>query len=114
MMVKWANDSILQANDGEILLNDGEMLLNDGDDHILNSPSFTHISPSSTSILPSLAWSKLAEAAPTVPFILLFCTPRTEVYSLYSPGLQTANFHFKHFRLFSFIFISFHSFPVLQ
>ena len=24
MMVKWANDGLLQANDGEMLVNDGE------------------------------------------------------------------------------------------
>ena len=31
MMVKWANDGILQANDGEMFVNDGERLLNDGE-----------------------------------------------------------------------------------
>ena len=30
MMVKWANDGLLQANDGKMLVNDGEMLVNDG------------------------------------------------------------------------------------
>ena len=29
MMVKWANDGLLQANDGKMLVNDGEMLVND-------------------------------------------------------------------------------------
>ena len=41
MIVKWANDGLLQANEGEMLLNDGEM-----NDHTLNSPSLTIISPS--------------------------------------------------------------------
>ena len=31
MMVKWANDGLLQANDGKMLVNDGEMLVNDGE-----------------------------------------------------------------------------------
>ena len=31
MMVKCANDGLLQANDGEVLINDGEMLVNDGE-----------------------------------------------------------------------------------
>ena len=31
IMVKWANDGLLQANDGKILVNDGEMLVNDGE-----------------------------------------------------------------------------------
>ena len=31
MMVKWANDGLLQANDGKMLVNDGEMLANDGE-----------------------------------------------------------------------------------
>ena len=31
MMVKWANDCLLQANDGEMLVNDGEMLVNNGE-----------------------------------------------------------------------------------
>ena len=30
IMVKWANDGILQANDGKMLVNDGEMLIDDG------------------------------------------------------------------------------------
>ena len=29
MMVKWANDGLLQANDGKMLVNDGEILVND-------------------------------------------------------------------------------------
>ena len=75
MMVKWANDGLLQANATKILVNDGEMLVNDGEmsvEHILISPSMTSISPSLmsislslTSISPSLtsillafAWSK--------------------------------------------------------
>ena len=31
MMVKCANDGLLQANDGKMLVNDGEMLVNDGE-----------------------------------------------------------------------------------
>ena len=31
MMVKRANDYLLQANDGKMLVNDGEMLVNDGE-----------------------------------------------------------------------------------
>ena len=31
MMVKWANDGLLQANDGKMLVNAGEMLVNDGE-----------------------------------------------------------------------------------
>ena len=49
MMVKWANDGLLQANDGKMLVNDGEMLVNDGElsvDHSLISPSLSSISPS--------------------------------------------------------------------
>ena len=30
MMVKWANDGLLQANEGKMLANDGETLVNDG------------------------------------------------------------------------------------
>ena len=44
MMVKWANDGILQANDGKMLINDGEMLVKDGE---MSVWSYTH-----------LAWSK--------------------------------------------------------
>ena len=31
MLIKWANDGLLQANDGKLLVNDGEMLVNDGE-----------------------------------------------------------------------------------
>ena len=31
MMVKWANEGILQANDGKMLVNDGEMQFNDAE-----------------------------------------------------------------------------------
>ena len=31
MLVKWANDGLLQAYDGEMLVYDGEMLVNDGE-----------------------------------------------------------------------------------
>ena len=31
MMVKWANDGLLQVNDGKTLVNDGEMLVNYGE-----------------------------------------------------------------------------------
>ena len=31
MMVKCANDGLLQANDVKMLVNDGEMLVNDGE-----------------------------------------------------------------------------------
>ena len=30
MMVKWANDGLLQANDGKKLVNVGETVVNDG------------------------------------------------------------------------------------
>ena len=49
MMVKRANDDLLQANDGKMLVNDDEMV-----EHTLISPSLTRISPSLTSISPSL------------------------------------------------------------
>ena len=46
MMVRWANDGVLQANankmlgyDGEMLVNDGEMLVNDGE---MSKWSYTH------------------------------------------------------------------------
>ena len=31
MMVKWANDGLIQANDGKMLVNDGELLVNNGE-----------------------------------------------------------------------------------
>ena len=44
VMVKWANDSLLQANatkilvnDGEMLVNDREMLVNDGEDILIST-----------------------------------------------------------------------------
>ena len=66
MMVKWANDGLLQANDGQMVVNDGEMLVNDGE---MSVWSYTHFSiidePFTsindhhlTSIFLSLAWSK--------------------------------------------------------
>ena len=46
MMVKRANDGLLQANDGKILVNDGEMLVNDGEmlfnDGEMSIWSYTH------------------------------------------------------------------------
>ena len=60
MMVKWANDGILQANDGKMLGNDGEMLVNDGEMSVWSYTHFTFIksiSQSLTGILPSFAWS---------------------------------------------------------
>ena len=69
MMVKWANDDLLQANDGKMLVNDGEMLVNDGE---MSAWSITHftiitsISPSLTSIFPSLARSKPSFAHLTI------------------------------------------------
>ena len=35
MMVKLANDGLLQANDGKMLVKDGEMLVNDGDKYMI-------------------------------------------------------------------------------
>ena len=43
MMVKWANDGLLQANDGKILVNDGEMLVNDGEMSVWSYTHFTII-----------------------------------------------------------------------
>ena len=67
MMVKWANDDLLQANDGKMLVTMvkcslmmvkcSSMMVKWLYDHTLISPSLTTISPSLTSILPSLAWS---------------------------------------------------------
>ena len=43
MMVKWANDGLLQANDGEMLVNDGEMLVNYSEMSIWSYTHFTDI-----------------------------------------------------------------------
>ena len=43
MMVKWANDGLLQANDGKMLVNDGEMLVNDGKMSVWSYIHFTII-----------------------------------------------------------------------
>ena len=43
MMVKWANDGLLQANDGKMLVNDGEMLVNDGEMSLWSNTQFTII-----------------------------------------------------------------------
>ena len=43
MMVKWANDGLLQANDGKMLGNDGEILVNDGEMSIWSYTHFTII-----------------------------------------------------------------------
>ena len=48
MMVKLANDGVLQTNATKMLVNDGEMLVNDPK---LLSPSLISISPSLTSIM---------------------------------------------------------------
>ena len=56
MMVKWANDALLQANDDKMLVNDGQMLVNDGEMSVWSYIHFsilTSILPSLTSILPS-------------------------------------------------------------
>ena len=46
MMVKWANDSLLQANDVKMLVNDSEMIVNDGEmlvnDDEMSIWSYTH------------------------------------------------------------------------
>ena len=43
MMVKWANDGLLQVNDGKMLVNDGEMLVNDDQMSIWSYTHFTTI-----------------------------------------------------------------------
>ena len=43
MMVKWANDGLLQANDGKMLFNDGEILVNDGEMSVWSYTQFTLI-----------------------------------------------------------------------
>ena len=43
MMVKWANEGLLQAYDGKMLVNDGEMLVNDGEMSIWSYTHFTII-----------------------------------------------------------------------
>ena len=50
MMVKWANEGLLQANDCKMLV----IMVKWVYDHILISPSLTSISPSLKSISPSL------------------------------------------------------------
>ena len=68
MMVKWANDGLLQANDGKMLVNDGERFVNDGEmmPMMVKAYMILLISPSLTSILPSLAWSKPSFAHLTI------------------------------------------------
>ena len=56
MMVKRANDGLLQANDGKMLVNDDEMV-----EHTLISPSLTSISPSLTSISPPFSHLTIIE-----------------------------------------------------
>ena len=43
MMVKWANDGLLQANDGKMHVNNGEMQVNDGEMSVLPYNHFTII-----------------------------------------------------------------------
>ena len=50
MMVRWANDGLLQANDGllqandgKMIVNDGEMLVNDGEMSVGSYTQFTII-----------------------------------------------------------------------
>ena len=43
MMVKWANDFLLQANASKMLFDDGEMLVNDGEMSIWSYTHFTII-----------------------------------------------------------------------
>ena len=57
MMVRWANDGVLQANatqmlgnDVEMLHNDGEMLINDGEMSIWSYTHFTIINEHFSSI----------------------------------------------------------------
>ena len=48
MMVKWANDGLLQANDGEMLVNEGEMLVNNGEMSLYSYTHFTIINENFT------------------------------------------------------------------
>ena len=43
MMVKCANDGLLQADEGKMLVNDGEMLVNDGEKSVWSYTHFTII-----------------------------------------------------------------------
>ena len=43
MMVKWANDGLLQANAGKMLVNDSEMQVNDGEMSLWSYTYFTII-----------------------------------------------------------------------
>ena len=47
MVVKWANDGLLQSNDGKMLVNDSEMLVKDGEmlvnDGEMSIWSYTHL-----------------------------------------------------------------------
>ena len=43
MVVKWANDGLLQAYNGKMLVNDGEMLVNDDKISIWSYTHFTII-----------------------------------------------------------------------
>ena len=62
MMVKWANDGLLQANDGKMLVNDVEMLVNDGE---LSVWSFTHFTIISLKYTIIRSFDHHWEAAPT-------------------------------------------------
>ena len=77
MMVKWANDGLLQANDGKMLVNDGEMLVNDGEMSVWYT-HFTIIDEHS----PSLAWCKPSFAHLTIIEKLhqLHCKKLTPIY----------------------------------
>ena len=43
MMVKWANDGLLQTYDGKMLVNDADMPVNDGEINAWSCPHFTII-----------------------------------------------------------------------
>ena len=50
MMVRWANDGVLQAYATKMLVNDGEMLINDGEMSLGSYTHFTMIDEHSTFI----------------------------------------------------------------
>ena len=64
MMVRWANDGVLQANATKMLVNDGQMLINDSE-RLVNDVKWVYeptlISPSlkSISVQHSLIWPSL-------------------------------------------------------
>ena len=53
MMVKWANDGLLQANASKILVNDDEMLVNDGE---MSSWAYTHFTIINEHFNTSISW----------------------------------------------------------